>query len=285
MKRLCIALVLAFVCASSAGAQTYDAAYYFGLVTASGGTTLNDKIWIVENKRGSNQDFPTVWGQGPGTARMVHAYNGYSLMTSWYVDNSAWVLEQTDIYKVEATTFSYCGSYFHDNDIAVLPTSAIRFTRDMPLNQLISFSSTFTVTPPGSTITAHRSIIIVDDAVTIPAGRIPGDSDLAGCLAFAMSEWLPGEINNNLFYLCPNRPMMLQQHGGYDDPDSGNGLRVFYPDAHTLVVNWGTGGPYEGSFTSDAELTTINGKIGALSLPTSSTAPSSGSKVVVVPLM
>ncbi len=287
MKRMMLLFVVVCSFVSTAHAQSYDIPYYFGFVTTSGGTTLNDRIWIVEEKRGTDQDFPWVWDVSPASARMIHNSNGRVLMTSWYYD-SGWILDTTEIFEVDATSYTYCGMYNHMGSYSALPQSKIRFERTSTVNELIAFTANYDIEPLGSTATGHKALVLFDDDVTIPAARIPISSDLSGCLALSLIEWQPTETYSNMFYLCPNRPMMLGQHGEHVNPDSGNGLRLFQPDAHTKVLAWGTGGVYYNSFTSDAQIATIEATIDGLTLPTTSTTPSTGSsggKVVVVPLM
>ena len=287
MKKIFFALILSLLFIVPSHAQEYDVPYYMGFVTAEGGTVHNDKIWIVEEKRGSDNDFPFVWYDSPASAKMIHSYNGYILNSSWYYNSeNSWVLDATEIFLVDNDYYYFCGKYDHVGDYYIVPDKKIRFKRRWSANELMLFPENYTVSHDNSTVAITMAAMIVDGDVTLPASKLPISSDLAGCLAWNLVTWEPGCTISEMRYYCPNRPGMLIQDSEFCTPDSGDGLKEFEPDSLTKVQSWGTGPSYYSSFTSDAQITTIHGKIDTVPIPSGAkTATGSSGGAVVIPLM
>jgi len=285
--RSVVCLVALLVVPTPGLAATFDLAYYFGLVTSNNGTTVNDGWWRVTNCRGVDSDLTYTYSASVATATLVHAHGDFVLESLWEYSpgSSSWALSYTIIYALGANTLDFCGVYDHTGGYGVIPQKRCRFTRSMAVGATEAIYGPCTLTSDSSTVQGMIVYSLQKSGLTVSSTYLPsGSSSLSGCLYLtryvgtgnAGVEWWKAMV------LAGGRGEVLFLQNSLDPSSSYPVLGQIIPLMNTKIVDWGTGSPYYGSFTSSAQISSINSVVDGLSIPTSHTT---GTRAVVIPLM
>lgn len=273
--------------ASAALGQTLDFAYYLGLVSTDGGTTINDQHWIKYGVEG--QDIPDLDGssyfpENTSEARAVIATNnGYTLIARWY-KNGNWILDGADIFKVTADTILWFGEYVFDDGSgghAELLDAPLAIKRQMTVGE----TQTFNATAQGGVTNIAQSITVLETGVTVASFETPAGTDFTNAARVAIQLIFgTDEVESMLTTMIPGRGEAKYIEAEIDAADTTTPVEYF--SANNVAV-WSNSGSLPSEFNQSGELTALKALTAStVTMPADSPSvkPSGRSGVVVIPL-
>lgn len=270
----------------------YDMAWYLGLVTSDGGSTLANGTWNATGERGAEDSLQGgIYTESPENANIAHSGGGFALLTSyWYEQGTPeWVLNSTRIFTVGDSYIEYCGAFLHEDSITIIPERRLRFPRYMEVGDLAAVNSPGTIhVAAGNTDIAtniYMTIFIQKDGITLTGPDVP--LTVNNCLRTVISEGCSLTAGSHVFVLGPGRGSLLFSNSEYaptapSDPDPMGTTDLYLS---TSVTQVGTSASYvvtgAGAFTTAGGLSTIATDVGNLPIPTGHVEQAGGGTAVV----
>lgn len=273
-------------------ATQYDMAYYLGLVTASGGSTLTDGVWSASGERGAENSLQDgVYSSSPENVNIAHHTDGgYSLLSSyWYnEDASAWILSDVRIFHVGADYLEYCGVLLVEEGMIILPDKRLRFPRYMGVGDIGALSTACTAHTSSGDITSsmYLSLFLQKDGITVSNG-VP--STVTNCLRAVIGEGTGLTNGSHVFVLGPGKGQLLYANTDYSPADMSDSAPLGITDVYLSlsVTQFGTSASYAVSgataFATPASLDAMEAQVDGLAIPTEY-VDSSGGGAVVIPM-
>lgn len=272
-------------------ATQYDMAYYLGLVTASGGSTLTDGVWNASGERGAENNLQDgVYTSSPENVNIAHhTDNGYSLLSSYWYDEGAsmWVLSDVRIFHVGTDYLEYCGVILAEGGMTLLPDKRLRFPRYMAVGDISALSSACVAHADSGDITSsmYMSFYLQKDGITLTAPDVP--STVTDCVRAVIGEGTGLNNGAHVFILGPGKGQLLYADSNTSPADGSDSVPLGTTDVYLSlsVTKLGTNASYAvpgaTAFTTAAGLNAIESQVDSLAIPTAYTQASGGGAVVI----
>lgn len=290
LKRiLFLFLSLTLVSTTSFAGTSYDIAYYFGMVTSAGGSTLTDTSWVLTDERGSEDNLTAIYDKPLENAYLIHSNDEFVMFTNFWHDSElgSWVKGNTRVFAVGNNYIEYCALYIHANGNSVIPEKRLRFVRNLEVGQaaVVYGPAKFNTNPGSTDVAAFMNIFLMADSITVDSSDVPQGSDLTGCLRVVTTDGSNLNTGHNVQILAPGRGVVMFRELDTSPPANSDPLGNMNAYLSRDVPNWGNQSSYstsQGAFTSAGDINSIETTISGLNIPSGYTQSSSG--VVVIPM-
>ncbi|MCP3875008.1 MAG: hypothetical protein GY699_17885 [Desulfobacteraceae bacterium] len=281
-KKVACVLFILLISPIYINAESIDFPYYMGLVAADGSTTINDGNWQQSHEFGQNHPVSGWDGRFESTeAQAVRSLNNgaVAILYWWYNTNlavPAWVLEDSDVFKVTQNSIVYYGGYKFNESQPFLIDNPQRIKRLWKTGESIQLTKTM------GSFSMKESISFERVGVTLNEHAVPGSSPVTDCAILHFHQYdfsyssTDFEYSTSIF--APGKGEIVNMN--YESEADEIGV-----DSKDEVTAWGTSVDYPDymSLAMPPALVILNG----LALSDDNIVdvkPTGNTKVVVVPI-